>query len=70
MGRRMIRAVVRFCIAALIGVGATLAWQSHGDQASEIIKAWAAPLGQLLAAASPTKSAPEILSQPRRRRFL
>jgi hypothetical protein len=59
MGRRMIRAVVRFCIAALIGVGATLAWQSHGDQASEIIKAWAAPLGQLWAA-SPTKSAPEI----------
>ena len=59
MGRRMIRAVVRFCIAALIGVGATLAWQSHGDQASEIIKAWAAPLGQHWAA-SATKSAPEI----------
>ena len=59
MGRRMIRAVARFCIAALIGVGATLAWQSHGDQASEIIKAWAAPLGQHWAA-SATKSASEI----------
>ncbi len=59
IGRRMIRAVARFCIAALIGVGATLAWQSHGDQASEIIKAWAAPLGQHWAA-SATKSAPEI----------
>jgi len=59
IGRRMIRAVARFCITALIGVGATLAWQSHGDQASEIIKAWAAPLGQHWAA-SATKSAPEI----------
>src|SRR5262245_40011684 len=43
MGRRMIRPVARFCVAALIGVGATLAWQSHGDQASEIIQALAAP---------------------------
>ena len=59
IGPRMIRAVVRFCIAALIGVGATLAWQSHGDQASEIIKAWAAPLDQRLAT-SATNSAPEI----------
>ena len=60
IGRRMIRAVARFCIAALIGVGATLAWQSHGDQANEIIKTWAASLGQRLAAASTTKSAAEI----------
>ena len=59
IGRRMIRAVARFCIAILIGVGATLAWQSHGDQAGEIIKAWAAPLG-LRWAASATNSAPEI----------
>ena len=60
IGRRMIRAVARFCIAALIGVGATLAWQTHGDQANEIIKTWAASLGQRLAAASTTKSAAEI----------
>jgi hypothetical protein len=59
MGRRMLRAVARFCIAALIGVGATLAWQSHGDQASEIIRAWAAPLGQRFAG-SATTPAPEI----------
>jgi len=57
---RMIRAVARFCITALIGVGATLAWQTHGDQANEIIKTWAASLGQRLAAASTTKSAAEI----------
>jgi len=60
MGRRMIRAVARFCIAVLIGVGATLAWQSHGDQASEIIKAWAAPLGQRLAGTA-TPSTPEVI---------
>jgi len=60
IGRRMIRAVARFCITALIGVGATLAWQTHGDQANEIIKTWAASLGQRLAAASTTKSAAEI----------
>jgi hypothetical protein len=59
MGRRMIRAVARFCIAVLIGVGATLAWQSHGDQASEIIKAWLEPLG-LRWAASEAKPPPEI----------
>ncbi len=60
IGRRMIRAVARFCIAVLFGVGATLAWQTHGDQANEIIKTWAASLGQRLAAASTTKSAAEI----------
>jgi hypothetical protein len=59
IGRRMIRAVARFCIAVLIGVGATLAWQTHGDQASQIIKTWAASLGERLAA-STTKSAAEI----------
>ena len=60
IGRRMIRAVARFCIAVLIGVGAALAWQTHGDQANEIIKTWAASLGQRLAAVSTTKSAAEI----------
>ena len=59
IGRRMVRAVIRFCIAVLIGVGATLAWQSHGDQASEIIKAWVEPLGVRWAASEP-KPAPEI----------
>src|SRR5215204_157321 len=60
IGRRMIRAVARSCIAALFGVGATIAWQTHGDQANEIIKTWAASLGQRLAAASTTKPAAEI----------
>jgi hypothetical protein len=33
IGRRIFRALARFFIAVLIGVGATLAWQSHGDDA-------------------------------------
>lgn len=59
IGRRMIRSVARFCVAVLIGVGATLAWQTHGDQANEIIKTWAASLAERLAG-STTKSAAEI----------
>jgi hypothetical protein len=60
LGRRMIRAVARFCIPVVIGIGATLAWQSHGDQASETIKTWAASLGQRWIAAPETRSAAEI----------
>ena len=43
--RRIIRAVGRFSVAALIGVGATLAWQSYGG---EMIRAWAPSLGWLV----------------------
>jgi hypothetical protein len=48
VGRRMRHAAGRFCIAVLIGVGATLAWQSHGDQAKEMIGTWASSLGGFL----------------------
>ncbi len=48
-------AVLPVFIAALIGVGATFVLRSHGDQAKEIIRSWAPPLGQLLSA-STTKS--------------
>ena len=33
IGKRMLRALIRFSIAVLIGVGATLGWQSYGDEA-------------------------------------
>jgi len=33
IGRRMFRALARFSIAVLIGVGGTLGWQSYGDAA-------------------------------------
>ena len=45
--RRIIRALGRFSVAVLIGVGATLTWQSFGG---EMIKAWAPSLGWLLPA--------------------
>ena len=54
VGRRMRHAAGRFCIAVLIGVGATLAWQSHGDRAKEIIRTWAPSLGRLLSASTAT----------------
>jgi hypothetical protein len=35
--RRVLRSLAWFCIAVLIGVGATLAWQSYGDEAREML---------------------------------
>ena len=54
-GRRTFRSLARFFIAALIGVGATFVLRSHGDEAKEMIRSWAPPLGQLLSV-STTKS--------------
>ena len=48
IGRRMLRTLTRFSIAALIGVGATLGWQSYGDAAKEMVKARAPTLARLL----------------------
>ena len=47
IARRVIRAVGRFSVVALIGVGATLAWQSYGG---EMVKAWAPSFGWLVPA--------------------
>ena len=48
-GRRLagehLRSLARFFIAALIGVGATFVLRSHGDEAKEMIRSWAASLG-------------------------
>lgn len=55
IGRRMFRALTRFSIAVLIGVGATLGWQSYGDAAREMLVAEAPVLGLLLPV-STTKS--------------
>ena len=48
IGRRMLRSLTRFSIAALIGVGATLSWQSYGDAAKEMVIARAPTLAWLL----------------------
>jgi uncharacterized iron-regulated membrane protein len=43
--RRIKRSLARFSLAALIGVAATLAWQSYGG---EMVRAWAPSLDWLL----------------------
>ena len=48
IGRRIFRTVTRFSVAVLIGVGDTLAWQSYGDAAREIVVARAPSLAWLL----------------------
>src|ERR1700674_1919305 len=48
IGRRIFRTVTRFFVAVLIGIGATLAWQSYGDAAKEIGVARAPSLAWLL----------------------
>jgi len=48
IGRRMLRSLTRFSVAALIGVGVTLGWQSYGDAAKEMVIARAPMLTWLL----------------------
>jgi hypothetical protein len=52
---RVFRGLVRFCVAILIGVGATLGWQNYGDQARDLVMAWNPSLAPLLPP-SPTPS--------------
>ncbi len=60
IGRRMFRALVRFFIAVLIGVGATLGWQSYGDEAKEMVRTWIPSVAWLLPV-STTNSSPDGL---------
>src|SRR6201981_3124912 len=39
IGRRMFRFITRFTIAVLIGVGATLGWQSYGEVGGQMLVA-------------------------------
>src|SRR5262245_1470916 len=48
IGRRVFRAFVRYSVVFLIGIGATLAWQSYGDEAKEMVKTEAPSLAWLL----------------------
>jgi hypothetical protein len=59
--RRTFRTLARFFIVTLIGVGATFAWQYHGDEAKEMVKTLAASLGWL---SSVSKLPPETGSTP------
>jgi hypothetical protein len=55
IGQRILRTLAGFFIAVLIGIGATLAWQSHGDAARDMVVARVPSLGWLLPV-STTKS--------------
>lgn len=55
IGRRMFRTLVRFSIAVLIGVGATLGWQSYGDAIKDVLAAEAPILGWVLSSVPTTK---------------
>ena len=62
VGRRITRTLIRFIIAVLVGVGATLAWQSYGDEARKIVAARAPALASLLPVSttrSPTMASPD-----------
>jgi hypothetical protein len=47
-GGRASRRIARFLVAACMGVAVTLAWQSYGDAARQMIASSAPPLGWLL----------------------
>lgn len=40
VGKRMLYAAIRFVVAVLIGVGATLGWQAYGDEARTRLASW------------------------------
>ncbi len=65
IGRRILRTLTGFFIAVLIGIGATLAWQSHGDAARDMVVAQAPSLGRLLSV-STTKSPAMAATAPDR----
>jgi hypothetical protein len=68
VGRRIFGTLARFFIVVLIGVGATLAWQSYGDEAKQMLLARAPTLGWLLSVSvtkSPvaTTNSPDLVQQ-------
>jgi hypothetical protein len=63
IGRRTFGTLARFFMVVLIGVGATLAWQSYGDEAKEMLLARAPTLGWLLSV-SVTKSPAATTNSP------
>ena len=63
LGKRVSRALTRFLITFCIGVVATLAWQSYGDAAREMIASSSPQLGWLAPQAAPVaQTAPELIA--------
>ncbi|MGQ0680876.1 hypothetical protein [Bradyrhizobium sp.] len=55
LGRRMFRAVSRFAIVLLLGIGGTLGWQAYGDMAKQELAARAPEQAWLLSYLPSTK---------------
>ena len=53
IGWRIFRVFARYSIMFLIGIGATLAWQSYRDEATEIVRTEAPSLAWLLPGSTP-----------------
>jgi hypothetical protein len=64
VGRRLFRTVTRFFIAVLIGVGITLAWQSYGDVARQILAVQAPGLAELLPVSTKSPLVPAPSADP------
>ena len=64
LSKRASRALARFLIAAFIGVAATLAWQSYGEAAKQMIASWAPQFGWSLSPpATNPPPGPEIVAE-------
>src|SRR5262245_40672890 len=57
--------MARFLLAVLIGIGATLAWQTYGDEAKQIVGTWATETIRSRAPSLCTKSPPYVDSPAR-----
>ena len=63
--RRVLRSLASFSIAVLIGVGATLAWQSYGDTAREMLSTQVPSLSWLsVSTTTPTPDAEGSAQKP------
>src|SRR5262245_29803754 len=52
--------MARLLLAVLIGIGATLAWQTYGDEAKQILRTWATETARSRAPSLWTKSPPHL----------
>jgi hypothetical protein len=55
IGKRMFRTLVRFSITVLIGIGATLGWQSYGEAVKDMLAVEAPMLGWVLSSVPTTR---------------
>jgi hypothetical protein len=63
LGKRTSHALARFVITVCIGVAATVAWQSYGDAAREVIASSSPQLGWLAPQAAPVAQAAPMVAR-------